>query len=69
MDVKLRHLAATPAGRSVRAIAIDAKSVVFDDAAAMGAVADLAVAVLGLDPDVTEFQKRLGVRECVPSLS
>jgi fluoroacetyl-CoA thioesterase len=72
-DVKLRHLAATPVGRSVRAIArviaIDAKSVVF------GVEAWNSDRKIGDGThrrgiaDVTEFEKRFGVRECVPSPS
>ncbi len=72
MDVKIRHLAATPVGRTVRAIArviqIEAKSVVF--------------AVEAWDGDrkigdgthrrgivnVVEFEKRYGVKQLATSL-
>jgi fluoroacetyl-CoA thioesterase len=72
MDVKVRHLAATPIGRTVRAISrvieIDAKSVVFE--------------VEAWDSDrkigdgthrrgivnVTEFEERFGVKQLAPSL-
>jgi fluoroacetyl-CoA thioesterase len=73
MDVKLRHLAATPVGRSVRAIArvvaIDAKNVVFGVEAWNGdrRIGD-GTHRRGI-VDVTEFEKRCGVRELVPSLS
>ena len=72
MDVKLRHLAATPVGRSVRAItrviAIDARSVVFGVEAWNGdrRIGD-GTHRRGI-VDVTEFEKRFGVRECVRSL-
>ena len=73
MDVKLRHLAATPVGRSVRAItrviAIDARSVVFGVEAWNGdrKIGD-GTHRRGI-VDVTEFEKRFTVRERVPGLS
>jgi fluoroacetyl-CoA thioesterase len=73
MHVKLRHLAATPVGRSVRAIArvvaIAAKSVVFGIEALDGdrRIGD-GTHRRGI-VDVTEFEKRYGVREGVPSPS
>jgi predicted thioesterase len=73
MDVKLRHLAATPVGRSVRAItrviAIDARSVVFGVEAWNGdrKIGD-GTHRRGI-VDVTEFEKRFTVRELVPGLS
>jgi fluoroacetyl-CoA thioesterase len=72
MDVKVRHLAATPIGRTVRAIArvveIDRKSVVFEVEAWDGArkIGD-GTHRRGI-VNVVEFEKRFGVRELTVSL-
>jgi fluoroacetyl-CoA thioesterase len=73
MDVKVRHLAATPVGRVVRAISriiqIDAKSVVFEVEAWDG---DRKIGdgthrrgIVNLE----EFEKRFGVRQLTMSLA
>jgi predicted thioesterase len=72
MDVKVRHLAATPVGRTVRAIArviqIDAKSVVFEVEAWDGnrKIGD-GTHRRGI-VNVLEFEKRFGVRPLTMSL-
>ena len=72
MDVKVRHLAATPVGRVVRAISriiqIDLKSVVFDDEAWDGnrKVGD-GIHRRGI-VNLEEFEKRFGVRQLTGSL-
>jgi fluoroacetyl-CoA thioesterase len=72
MDVKVRHLAATPVGRTVRAIArvmaIDAKSVVFEVEAWDGdrKIGD-GTHRRGI-VNVTEFEKRFGVKQLAPIL-
>ena len=72
MDVKVRHLAATPVGRTVRAISrvveIDRKSVVFEVEAWDGArkIGD-GTHRRGI-VNVVEFEKRFGVRELTVSL-
>jgi fluoroacetyl-CoA thioesterase len=72
MDVKVRHLAATPVGRSVRAIArvirIDSKSVVFEVEAWDGdrKIGD-GTHRRGI-VNVVEFEERFGVRQLALSL-
>jgi fluoroacetyl-CoA thioesterase len=72
MDVKVRHLAATPVGRTVRAISrviqIDAKSVLFEVEAWDGArkIGD-GTHRRGI-VNVLEFEKRFGVRQLSMSL-
>ena len=72
MDVKVRHLAATPVGCTVRAIArvvaTDAKSVVFEVEAWDGSrkIGD-GTHRRGI-VNVTEFEKRFGVKQLVPIL-
>jgi fluoroacetyl-CoA thioesterase len=72
MDVKVRHLAATPVGRAVRAISrviqVDAKSVVFEVEAWDGnrKIGDGAHR-RGI-VNVLEFEKRFGVRSPAMSL-
>jgi fluoroacetyl-CoA thioesterase len=72
MDVKVRHLAATPVGRTVRAvarvIAIDAKSVVFEVEAWDGdrKIGD-GTHRRGI-VNVAEFEKRFGVKQLAPIL-
>jgi fluoroacetyl-CoA thioesterase len=72
MDVKVRHLAATPVGRTVRAISrvveINRKSVVFEVEAWDGArkIGD-GTHRRGI-VNVVEFEKRFGVRELTVSL-
>src|SRR6266481_4802262 len=72
MDVKVRHLAATPVGRTVRAIArviaIDAKSVVFEVEAWDGErkIGD-GTHRRGI-VNVAEFEKRFGVKQLAMSL-
>jgi predicted thioesterase len=72
MDVKVRHLAATPVGRTIRAIArvleIDRKSVVFEVEAWDGnrKIGD-GTHRRGI-VNVVEFEKRFGVRELTVSL-
>jgi predicted thioesterase len=72
MDVKVRHLAATPVGRTVRAIShviqIDAKSVVFEVEAWDGnrKIGD-GTHRRGI-VNVREFEKRFGVRPLTMSL-
>lgn len=72
MDVKVRHLAATPVGRTVRAISlvirIDAKSVVFEVEAWDGGrkIGD-GTHRRGI-VNVLEFEKRFGVRPLIVSL-
>jgi fluoroacetyl-CoA thioesterase len=72
MDVKVRHLAATPVGRTVRAIAhvveIDRKSVVFEVEAWDGdrKIGD-GTHRRGI-VNVVEFEKRFGVRDLTVSL-
>ena len=72
MDVKVRHLAATPIGRTVRAIArvveIDRKSVVFEVEAWDGdrKIGD-GTHRRGI-VNMVEFEKRFGVRQLAPSL-
>jgi fluoroacetyl-CoA thioesterase len=72
MDVKVRHLAATPVDRTVRAIArviaIDAKSVVFEVDAWDGErkIGD-GTHRRGI-VNVTEFEKRFGVKQLAPIL-
>ena len=72
MDVTVRHLAATPVGRTVRTISrvkqIEAKSVVFeveawDGARKIGDGTHRRVIV-----NLVEFEKRFGVRQLVMSL-
>jgi predicted thioesterase len=72
MDVKVRHLAATPVGRTVRAISrvieIDRKSVVFEVEAwdrdrKIGDGTHRRGVV-----NVVEFEKRFGVKQLAPSL-
>src|SRR5258707_7282125 len=71
MDVKVRHLAATPVGREVRAISrviqIDSKSVVFEVEAWDGdrKIGD-GTHRRGI-VNVLEFEKRFGVKQ--PSMS
>jgi predicted thioesterase len=71
MDVKIRHLAATPIGRSVRAISrvitIDPKSVVFEVEAWDGdrKIGD-GTHRRGI-VNVAEFEKRYGVRQLAMS--
>ena len=72
MDVKVRHLAATPVGRTVRAISrvvqIDPKSVTFEVEAWDG---DRKIGNgthrRGI-VNMVEFEKRFGVRQLAPSL-
>lgn len=72
MDVKVRHLAATPVGRTVRAISrvirIDAKSVVFEVEAWDGdrKIGD-GTHRRGI-VNVLEFERRFGVRQFTMSL-
>src|SRR5216684_7724513 len=72
MDVKVRHLAATPVGRTVRAISrvirIDPKSVVFEVEARDGdrKIGD-GTHRRGI-VNVLEFEKRFGVRQLTMSL-
>jgi fluoroacetyl-CoA thioesterase len=72
MDVKVRHLAATPVGRAVRAISrviqIDPKSVVFEVEAWNGdrKIGD-GTHRRGV-VNVLEFEKRFGVRQLAMSL-
>src|SRR5450432_4849868 len=72
MDVKIRHLAATPIGRTVRAISrvieIDAKSVVFEVEAWDGdrKIGD-GTHRRGI-VNVMEFEKRFGVKQMLMSL-
>jgi fluoroacetyl-CoA thioesterase len=72
MDVKVRHLAATPVGRTVRAIScviqIDPKSVVFEVEAWDGnrKIGD-GTHRRGI-VNVLEFEKRFGVRQLTMSL-
>ena len=72
MDVKVRHLAATPVGRTVRAISrvvkIDPKSVVFEVEAWDGdrKIGD-GTHRRGI-VNVTEFEQRFGVRQLAASL-
>jgi fluoroacetyl-CoA thioesterase len=72
MDVKIRHLAATPVGRTVRAISrviqIDSRSVVFSVEAWDGdrKIGD-GTHRRGI-VNVTEFEKRFGVRQLTTSL-
>src|SRR6185295_5332815 len=72
MDVKVRHLAATPVGRTVRAISrviqIDPKSVVFEVEAWDGdrKIGD-GTHRRGI-VNVTEFEKRFGVKQLTMSL-
>jgi fluoroacetyl-CoA thioesterase len=72
MDVKVRHLAATPVGRTVRAISrvvkIDRKSVVFEVEAWDGdrKIGD-GTHRRGI-VNVTEFEQRYGVRQLAASL-
>lgn len=72
MDVKVRHLAATPVGRTVRAISrilqIDSKSVVFEVEAWDGdrKIGD-GTHRRGI-VNVEEFEKRFGVRSLTMSL-
>ena len=72
MDVKVRHLAATPVGRTVRAIArvveIDRKSVVFEVEAWDGdrKIGD-GTHRRGI-VNVVEFEKRFGARDLTVSL-
>ncbi len=72
MDVKVRHLAATPVGRTVRAIArviaIDAKSVVFEVDAWDGdrKIGD-GTHRRGI-VNALEFERRFGVRQITMSL-
>ena len=72
MDVKVRHLAATPVGRTVRAtarvIGIDAKSVVFEVEAWDGdrKIGD-GTHRRGI-VNVEEFERRFGVRQLTMSL-
>ncbi|MCA6109352.1 thioesterase family protein [Bradyrhizobium cenepequi] len=73
MDVKVRHLAATPVGRKVRAfsrvVQIDPKSVVFDVEAWDGErkIGD-GTHRRGI-VDVLEFEKRYGVRQLATSVA
>ena len=72
MDVKVRHLAATPVGRTVQAIArviqIDPKSVVFEVEAWDGdrKIGD-GTHRRGI-VNVMEFEKRFGVKQLAPIL-
>jgi predicted thioesterase len=72
MDVKVRHLAATPVGRTVRAISrvikIDSKSVVFEVEAWDGdrKIGD-GTHVRGI-VNVLEFEKRFGVKQLTMNL-
>jgi len=72
MDVKIRHLAATPVGRTVRAISrvieVDRKSVVFELEAWDGdrKIGD-GTHRRGI-VNVVEFEKRFGVRQLTMSL-
>lgn len=72
MDVKVRHLAATPVGRTVRAISrvieVDRKSVVFELEAWDGdrKIGD-GTHRRGI-VNVVEFEKRFGVRQLTMSL-
>jgi predicted thioesterase len=72
MDVKIRHLAATPVGRRVRAISrvieIDVKSVVFEVEAWDGdrKIGD-GTHRRGI-VNVLEFERRFGVKQLAPSL-
>jgi fluoroacetyl-CoA thioesterase len=72
MDVKVRHLAATPVGRTVRAISrvigVDRKSVVFELGAWDGdrKIGD-GTHRRGI-VNVVEFEKRFGVRQLTVSL-
>jgi fluoroacetyl-CoA thioesterase len=72
MDVKVRHLAATPVGRTVRAISrvvqIDAKSVVFEVEAWDGdrKIGD-GTHRRGI-VNVEEFERRFGVKQLTMSL-
>src|SRR5881227_3934179 len=72
MDVKVRHLAATPVGRKVRAISrvlqIDSRSVVFEVEAWDGdrKIGD-GTHVRGI-VNVLEFEKRFGVKQLTMSL-
>jgi fluoroacetyl-CoA thioesterase len=71
MDVKVRHLAATPVGRKIRALSrvvrIDAKSVVFEVEAWDGnrKIGD-GTHRRGV-VNVVEFEKRFGVRQLIMS--
>ena len=73
MDVKVRHLAATPVGRKVRALSrvvqIDPKSVVFEVEAWDGdrKIGD-GTHRRGI-VDVLEFEKRYGVRQLATSVA
>jgi fluoroacetyl-CoA thioesterase len=73
MDVKVRHLAATPVGRTVRAISrvikIDPKSVVFEVEAWDGGGRKIGDGThrRGI-VNVREFEKRFGVRQLAMSL-
>jgi fluoroacetyl-CoA thioesterase len=72
MEVKVRHLAATPVGRTVRAISrvikIDSKSVVFEVEAWDGdrKIGD-GTHVRGI-VNVLEFEKRFGVKQLTMNL-
>ena len=72
MDVKVRHLAATPAGRTVRAVSrvvqIDPTSVTFEVEAWDGdrKIGD-GTHRRGI-VNMVEFEKRFGVRQLAPSL-
>jgi len=72
MDVKVRHLAATPVGRTVRAIArviqIDGRSVLFEVEAWDGdrKIGD-GIHRRGI-VNVVEFEKRFGVKQLTMSL-
>ena len=72
MDVKVRHLAATPVGRTVRAVSrvvqIDPKSVTFEVEAWGGdrKIGD-GTHRRGI-VNMVEFEKRFGVRQLAPSL-
>lgn len=72
MDVKVRHLAATPVGRTVRAVSrvvqIDPKSVTFEVEAWDGdrKIGD-GTHRRGI-VNMVEFEKRFGVRQLAPSL-
>jgi predicted thioesterase len=72
MDVKIRHLAATPVGRTVRAVSrvikVDAKSVVFEVEAWDGdrKIGD-GTHRRGV-VNVQDFEKRFGVRQLAMSL-
>jgi fluoroacetyl-CoA thioesterase len=72
MDVKVRHLAATPVGRTVRAVSrvvqIDPKSVTFEVEAWDGDRKIGDGTHRRSIVNMVEFEKRFGVRQLAPSL-